>query len=140
MTTVNARPTHEGLTVGQLATESSVAPSAIRFYESHGLLPGRRTPGNQRRYDPHLACWVKVVRVCQRVGLSVAEIRDLLAPLPRESEPTPKDWSKLNERLEAELRARMSELQILLDDLSSEEKMCELPTIDDLHNPSARAM
>jgi len=33
----------------------------------------------------------------------------------------------------------MSELQILLDDLSSDEKMCELPTIDDVDSPSARA-
>jgi MerR family transcriptional regulator, redox-sensitive transcriptional activator SoxR len=38
------------LTIGQLSDRSGVATSAIRFYESRGLIASRRTTGNQRRY------------------------------------------------------------------------------------------
>ena len=39
------------LTIGQLSERSGVATSAIRFYESRGLVESARTTGNQRRYD-----------------------------------------------------------------------------------------
>lgn len=138
MTTVTTE--HAGdLTVSQLAAEGGVSASAVRFYESNGLIPGRRTGGNQRRFDPHLGCWVKLIRVCQRVGLTVAEIRDLLALLPQDTEPTVKDWAMLNDRLEAELKVRMAELQELLDELSTDTKLCELPTVDDIEAAKPQA-
>ena len=39
-----------GLTIGEVATRSGFAPSAIRYYEREGLLSAQRTSGNQRRY------------------------------------------------------------------------------------------
>jgi MerR family redox-sensitive transcriptional activator SoxR len=38
------------LTIGQLSERSGVATSALRFYESRGLISSARTTGNQRRY------------------------------------------------------------------------------------------
>jgi hypothetical protein len=41
-----------GLTVGQVAERTNIAPSAVRWYDDHGLLPSERTapsvvlPGN----------------------------------------------------------------------------------------------
>jgi len=37
------------LTIGEVASRSGVAPSALRFYEEHGLIVSRRTEGNQRQ-------------------------------------------------------------------------------------------
>lgn len=102
MTTV----TEETLSVSEVARDSGVAPSAVRFYEKHGLITGQRTAGNQRRFHRVEPCLVKIVRVAQRVGLTVAEIRDLMADLPQDrSEMTLDAFYHLRARLEDEAHA-----------------------------------
>jgi MerR family transcriptional regulator, redox-sensitive transcriptional activator SoxR len=116
------------LTVGDLARAAGVAPSAVRFYENHGLINGFRTPGNQRRFQPVDVCLVKIIRVAQRVGLSVAEIHSHLADLPRDSRDiTLDDFLRLRHRLEREARDRIEGLTAVLDDLTAEGKLCEVP-------------
>ncbi|HEY9475289.1 MAG TPA: MerR family transcriptional regulator [Mycobacteriales bacterium] len=112
------------LTVGDLARASGVAPSAVRFYEAHGLLTSERTAGNQRRFREPDVCRTKVIRVAQRVGLSIAEIKALFAELP--AEPALADWERLTGRLTAEANHRIQQLRCVLDDITSGEKLCEL--------------
>jgi MerR family redox-sensitive transcriptional activator SoxR len=38
------------LSIGQLAERTGMSVSAIRFYESRGLVRALRTTGNQRRF------------------------------------------------------------------------------------------
>ena len=116
------------LTVGDLARASGVAPSAVRFYEAQGLLSSERTTGNQRRFHEADVCRTKVIRVAQRVGLHVAEIKALFDDLP--SEPAPHDWERLTGRLIAEANERIRQLRSVLDDITSGEKLCELPPVD----------
>ena len=59
------------LTIGQLAQRSGVATSALRFYESRGLIWSERTTGNQRRYLQSTLRRVAFIRTAQRVGLSL---------------------------------------------------------------------
>ena len=118
------------LTVGDLARESGVAPSAVRFYEKHGLVKSLRTSGNQRRFYEVEACLIKIIRVAQRVGLSVAEIRDLMADLPDRRDITIQDWARLRSRLEQEVRERIEALNAVLDDLTGEQKLCEVPPVE----------
>ena len=109
---------HEaGLTVGQVAERSGVAASALRFYERQGLFPADRTSGNQRRYRGDVLCRVAMIRACQRVGLSIAEIRTALAALPEGHIPGPEDWDRLSRQLQAELRDRIDELNRALQSL-----------------------
>ena len=62
---------HEaGLTVGQVAERSGVAPSALRFSDRHGLIGSDRTAGHPRRYHGDVLCRVAMIRACQRMGLS----------------------------------------------------------------------
>jgi MerR family redox-sensitive transcriptional activator SoxR len=111
-----------------MARGSGVAPSAVRFYEKHGLITSERTPGNQRRFHQADECLIKIIRVAQRVGLSVAEIRDILADLPEDhSEITIGDFLRLRRRLESEVRQRIDALTTVLDDLTSEQKLCDVP-------------
>jgi MerR family redox-sensitive transcriptional activator SoxR len=114
----------KALTVSDVALESGVSGSAIRFYERQGLITASRTGGNQRRFGTEAACRVKVARVAQRIGLSVNEIRELLATLP--PEPTLDDWKTLHEQLTAEARRRIAELHAALEEISSGRKLCEL--------------
>ncbi len=111
-------------TVGDVARDSGVSGSAVRFYESRGLISATRTSGNQRRFDDHAACRVKVARVAQRIGLSIDEIGTLLGTLG--PDPTVEDWTRLHAELTAEAHRRITELHGALDDISSRRKLCEL--------------
>ena len=110
---------HEaGLSVGQVAERSGVAPSALRFYERKGLITSDRTAGNQRRYRGDVLCRVAMIRACQRVGLSIAEIRIALAALPEGHIPGSEDWSRLSMHLKRELHNRIDDLNRALQALS----------------------
>ncbi|MFG2048744.1 MerR family transcriptional regulator [Micromonospora sp. NPDC048935] len=112
------------LTVGEVARESGVSGSAVRFYERQGLIAAARTSGNQRRFDSDAACRIRVARVAQRVGLTVNDIRDLLAVLP--PNPEPADWQGLHDRLTAEAERRIRDLHAALDDIGSGRRLCDL--------------
>jgi MerR family redox-sensitive transcriptional activator SoxR len=122
-TTIDARPL---LTVGELAQDSGVAPSAVRFYEQHGLITATRTAGNQRRFTTFDGCRIKVIRVAQRVGISVQEIKALLDLLPAGTEPSSEEWAALQQALVHETNKRVAELNAVLADLGSDTKLCEL--------------
>lgn len=111
-------PHAQELTVGQLAERSGVAVSALHFYEAKGLISSRRTAGNQRRYARDTLRRVAFIRVSQRVGIPLADIRQALEGLPRERTPTFQDWARLSERWRAELDTRIARLQQLRDELT----------------------
>jgi DNA-binding transcriptional MerR regulator len=67
------------LTVGQLAARAGVRADTIRYYERAGLLPEpSRTDGDHRRYGPADLDRMLFIRGAQRLGLRLAEIRELL--------------------------------------------------------------
>jgi MerR family redox-sensitive transcriptional activator SoxR len=107
------------LSIGEVADRAGVAPSALRFYESRGLISATRTTGGQRRYHRDVLRRVAFVRVAQRVGLSLLDIAAALAGLPDGRTPTPSDWDRLSRRWRAELDERIVLLHALRDDLSS---------------------
>ena len=121
--------TEATLTVSDVAAAAGIAASAVRFYDDNGLLASVRTAGNQRRFYPIDACLVKIIRVAQRAGLSVAEIRALMADLPdKRGDVTVADFGRLREHFEADVRERIAALTNVLDDLTSTRKLCDVPT------------
>lgn len=125
---LSKRDSEPTLTVSELARGAGVAPSAVRFYEKHGLITSNRTSGNQRRFHSVDECVVKIIRVAQRIGLSVAEIRAHLADLPQNSRDIGiDDFCRLRDRLEREARLRIQSLTTVLDDLTTDQKLCEIP-------------
>jgi MerR family redox-sensitive transcriptional activator SoxR len=105
------------LTVGEVATRSGLAPSALRFYESEGLIPATRTTGNQRRYPRHVLRRLAFIRAAQNVGLSLDEVRAALASLPDGRTPTRADWTRLSQRWRARLDEQVAALVRLRDGL-----------------------
>ena len=68
------------MSVGQFAARAGVRKDTVRYYERTGLLPRpRRTDGDHRRYGPADLDRLLFIRGAQRLGLRLAEIRDLLA-------------------------------------------------------------
>ncbi len=109
--------TDAGLTIGELAVRSGVAPSALRYYERLGLVRSERTSGNQRRYRRSELRRVAFVRIAQQVGVSLEEIRAALAQLPGERTPTSADWARLSAAWRQRLDERIGLLERLRDTL-----------------------
>lgn len=107
------------LSVGEVAARSGVAVSALHFYEAKGLIRSRRSAGNQRRYARDVLRRVAVIKVAQRTGIPLAQIRAALESLPEGRTPTAADWAKLSVRWRAELEGRIARLQRLRDQLES---------------------
>jgi MerR family transcriptional regulator, redox-sensitive transcriptional activator SoxR len=106
------------LTPAQLATRSGVSVSALHFYERQGLIRSRRTSGNQRRYAREMLRRVAFIRVSQRVGIPLAEIRAALDTLPEGRTPSREDWARLSALWRTDLDQRIEQLVRLRDDLS----------------------
>jgi MerR family redox-sensitive transcriptional activator SoxR len=111
-------PPSRHLTIGEVAERSGVAPSALRFYEDRGLVTSTRTGGHQRRYAPDVLRRIAFIRVAQRVGLSLDEVRDALGQLPSGRTPTRRDWQRLSARWRPRLDERIDTLTRLRDQLS----------------------
>jgi MerR family redox-sensitive transcriptional activator SoxR len=67
------------LTIGEVARRAGVATSAIRYYESLGLLPAPDRIGGQRRYREEVLGRLAFIGVAQNAGFSLREINELVA-------------------------------------------------------------
>ena len=63
--------------ISELAREFDVTPRAIRFYEDQGLLAPKRD-GQRRIYSPRDRTRLKLTLRGKRLGLTLAEIRELI--------------------------------------------------------------
>src|SRR4030095_5409157 len=106
------------LSVGEVASRSGIAISALRFYEAKGLIRGWRTAGNQRRYPREILRRVAVIKVAQRIGVPLDSIRTALRALPNERTPTAADWARLSAAWRADLNDRIETLIRLRDNLN----------------------
>ena len=107
------------LSVGQLAARSGVAVSTVHFYEAKGLIKGWRSTGNQRRYHRNALRRVALIKVAQRLGLSLAMIKQAIDSLPGGRTPTAKDWKRLSAAWRKELDRRIALLQRLRGQLDN---------------------
>jgi MerR family transcriptional regulator, redox-sensitive transcriptional activator SoxR len=107
------------LTISELAARSGAAPSALRFYESQGLISARRTAGNQRRYPRHMLRRVAYIRAGRQLGLELREIKASLARLPADRAPTRAEWSRAARTWQSRIDARIAELQAMSSTLDS---------------------
>jgi MerR family redox-sensitive transcriptional activator SoxR len=100
-------PEDKFITIGQLASRTGVAVSAIRFYEDKGLLQSLRTSGNQRRFLRSDIRRVSFILIAQKLGLALAEIESQLAKLPQGRAPTLSDWQAISRRMRFEIDQRI---------------------------------
>ena len=127
------------LTVGQVASRSGVTVSALHFYEAEGLIQGRRTSGNQRRFPREVLRRVAFIRASQAVGIPLRRIKDALDRLPDSRTPTRRDWERLSAAWRDDLDQRIIGLEHLRDRLSGcigcgclSLGLCKLVNPDDL--------
>ncbi|EMF8146537.1 redox-sensitive transcriptional activator SoxR [Serratia marcescens] len=107
------------LTVGEVAKRSGVAISALHFYESKGLIQATRNAGNQRRYPSVVLRYIAVIKIAQRAGIPLEEIRAALSRFPIGSKLTSEQWGVLSSAWRKTLDERIQRLTVLRDHLDS---------------------
>ena len=110
---------HDVLTISEVVERSGFAASALRYYESQGLIEARRSGGGQRRYERSVLRRLAFIRAAGNVGLSLEEIRGELARLPQGRTPTRADWQNITRHWRSRLDEQIAALERLRDGLDS---------------------
>jgi len=70
----------DGLKIGEIARRAGVTAKAIRFYERKRVLPPtKRAPNGYRLYDDDAVGMLRFVRQATGLGLTLAEIKEIIA-------------------------------------------------------------
>ena len=107
------------LTISQVVERSGFAASALRYYESQGLIEASRSGGGQRRYERSVLRRLAFIRAASNVGLTLEEIRDELSRLPEGRTPTRADWQRITRHWRSRLDEQIAALEQLRDGLDS---------------------
>lgn len=66
------------LSIGEVAQQAGLRPSALRFYEEKGLIAPTTRVGGKRRYHPAVLRQLALIAVATRAGFTLAETGELL--------------------------------------------------------------
>lgn len=110
---MTVRAADELLSIGDLARRAGVSVPTVRYYESRGLIESRRTAGNQRQFPRHVLRRLAVVAAGRRVGLTLEQVGQALAALPRDRAPSQREWSVMSAEWAQMVDRRIRELQAL---------------------------
>ncbi|OKY25092.1 redox-sensitive transcriptional activator SoxR [Thalassotalea sp. PP2-459] len=106
------------LSVGRVAKRAGVKVSTLHFYEAKGLIKSWRNNGNQRRYKPDVLRRISVIKAAQKMGISLEEIKQAFAALPKNRTPNTQDWQQLASQWQQTLNERITYMERLRDYLS----------------------
>ena len=99
-----------------LARRRGIAASALRYYETRGLLKPRRNRAGQRRYPRSDIRRVSIVIIAQKCGFRLRDIKKLLAPF---RSTTAAEWALVSQAMRAELNRKIQQTTNLRDQLES---------------------
>ena len=105
------------MTIGELARRTGLSVSAIRFYETKGLVSPGRNAGGQRRFPRSDIRRLSFVLIAQQLGFSLPEIAKVLAGLPEARTPNAKDWTRIGRVIREELDKRIETMTRLRENL-----------------------
>jgi MerR family redox-sensitive transcriptional activator SoxR len=106
------------LSIGNIAKRTGSKVSAIRFYESEGLVPSIRNPGGHRLFHRSVIRRISFILIAQNLGYSLSQIKGALAKLPEERTPTKTDWDRLSRVFSKDIDEKISQLQDLKEKLT----------------------
>jgi DNA-binding transcriptional MerR regulator len=112
------------LDIGEVASRSGMAPSALRFYESEDIIESADRKGLRRQFRPDVLTTLAVVAMCRRAGFSLGEIKLVLATGGASS------WKAFAERKRDQLRAQAEHLDAVADQLDHALR-CPSPNVFD---------
>lgn len=106
-----------GLSIGDLSARTGLSVSAIRFYETRGLVSPSRNAGGQRRFEGADIRRLSFVMIAQQMGFTIEQIGDVLSSLPQGRTPTKSDWTKISRQFRKSLEDRIAIMERMRDNL-----------------------
>lgn len=100
----------EELTIGQVAQYAGVQTSAIRYYESVGLLPRPQRVNGRRRYDPSVLKRLGLIQLVRQAGFGIRELQVLFGGLTMDA-PASTQWQTLAAAKITEMEALIKQTQ-----------------------------
>lgn len=116
--------------IGEIAGRAGLSTSALRYYETLGLLPVPERSSGRRRYDQDTLDRLAMIAVAQRAGFTLHEVAVLLEGLQADSPPT-REWRELARHKLAEVEqliARAESMRALLENWLR----CDCLTLEDI--------
>jgi MerR family redox-sensitive transcriptional activator SoxR len=107
----------QGLAIGEVARAAGVRQSAIRYYESEGLLPLSGRMSGRRVFRTDAIDTVRVIRTARELGFSLEDIRLLLSGFSTETPPS--------ERWQVLARRKVAEVDRILERASAMKRLLE---------------
>ena len=117
------------LGIGEVARRAGIATSAVRYYESEGLIPRAARRSGRRVYDESILLRLTLIDLAKNAGFRVAEIKRLLSGFARRTPPGER-WRSLAAAKLEELDQRIAEAE-RMKRLLRVAMRCDCPSFDD---------
>lgn len=114
--------------IGELANRAGIQASAIRYYESIGLLPEPERVNGRRRYDSSTLSQLELINAAQACGFQIREIQALLQGFPEDT-PAADRWASLADQKLEEIDRRIRQLQQIRE-LLEYARRCQCSSLD----------
>ena len=112
------------LDIGEVASRSGMAPSALRYYERERIIASVDRKGLRRQFPPDVLTTLAVVAMCRQAGFTLEEIKLVLATGGGPS------WKGFAARKRDQLRAQAQHLGTVADQLDHALR-CPSPNVFD---------
>ena len=113
-------------TISELSKEFVITTRSIRFYEDQGLLSPKRE-GQKRIYSVHDRTWLKLILRGKRLGLTLAEISQILDLYDSSSTNNDQQLYVFIEKIKTRkiaLQQQMEDIKALQDELNAAQVRC----------------
>lgn len=111
--------------ISDLAKEFGITPRTIRFWEDQGLLSPQRK-GRIRVFSRRDRAHLKMALRGKRLGLSLAEIKDLIGMYETSQDQTPQllECLRVLDRRRATLNQQREDIEAMLAEIGQFESQC----------------
>jgi DNA-binding transcriptional MerR regulator len=111
--------------ISDLAREFGITPRTIRFWEDQGILAPERE-GSKRIFTRRDRARLKMALRGKRLGLSLAEIKDLIGMYASTEDETPQllECLRIMEKRRSALEQQREDIEAVLAEIGQFEKLC----------------
>ncbi len=85
--------------IGELSRRAQVSTDTLRLYEKRGLIGSQRRANGYRDFDPSMVRIVGLIRLGQRLGFKLAEMKGIVDAMAGQDLSTAETASILREKL-----------------------------------------
>src|SRR5262245_37008246 len=105
------------MSIGDVSRATGVSASAIRFYESRGLVRAAGRSGGKRAFTSDAVDALRVIKIARELGFGVADIELLLSGFSTDTPPNVR-WRELAKR-------KLAEINLALERATSMKRLLE---------------